>query len=452
MSSYSDKLNAAIDATKGRTLPGTANALSLAGIVWGIVALGYGLTAGHQGWTLGAWLVAAVYGFGLAQGALVFAGILTATQARWGRPLKRIAEGLALSVPFVYLILVAFLAVGTTVYPWHPHTITGSPVPLAPHSPEALASKELWLDPTFFPIRLCFAVGYLVVMDLIYLRASLGPDLLAARQRLGADGAGWWKLFIGGETDLKAFRERADARMYNLVPVLGISYALVMSMVAFDMIMSLDPWWVSNMFGGWIFMSSIWLALAVVGATAYLSLDWLSLRSWVRPKTMHDLGRFTLAGCMFWAYTLYAQILPIWYTNVPEETNFLMVRMMLPQWSPMSKVVAVMCFIGPFTMLLSRGLKKMRGPYIAVAAVIMTGLFLERSLLVMPSVWLEATVPWGMFAFVNVGLLALVLGLITQISGRALASMPAVPVTDPMLEEHPWDVHIHGLDHAHGHH
>ena len=155
---------------------------------------------------------------------------------------------------------------------------------------------------------------------------------------------------------------------------------------------------------------------------------------------------------MFWAYTLYAQLLPYYYTNVPEETNFLLVRLMLPQWNPLARAVAVTCFLAPFTILLSRGIKKMRWPFFALYMLIMFGLFLERSLLVLPSVHADTVVPWMMFVFVNLGLVAGMIGMISYVAMTVLTKLPAVPVMDPFLEDHPWDVHVHSLDHHHGHH
>jgi hypothetical protein len=124
---------------------------------------------------------------------------------------------------------------------------------------------------------------------------------------------------------------------------------------------------------------------------------------------------------------------------------------MLPQWSWLAQVVAVMCFIAPFVMLTSRGLKKMRGPFLALNALIISGVFLERSLLVMPSVYFGDTFPMTDFIIVNGGLWLFVLGAFAAIVPRVLNAVPALPVADPFLQPHPWDQHVHSLD-GHGHH
>jgi hypothetical protein len=176
--------------------------------------------------------------------------------------------------------------------------------------------------------------------------------------------------------------------------------------------------------------------------------DWLAIGRFLRPNVTHDLGKLMLAGAMFWAYTGFAQLLPIWYTDMPEETDFLLVRLYLPEWSWLAQTVAICCFLAPFTILLSRGIKKMRWPFAGICALVCVGIFLERSLLVLPSVHFgDPRTP--LVAFVVLGTGLGFVGLFVQVVGRVLASVPPVVVSDPHLETHPWDIHAHSLDHAH---
>ncbi|MCB9681357.1 MAG: hypothetical protein H6733_07765 [Alphaproteobacteria bacterium] len=450
-SNFDAKVGAAIDAVKGRKLPGMVSMLAYAGIAWGVLALGAGLTMDWS-WTWGAYLSAVFWIMCLAQGGFVFAAILQGTQARWGRPLKRIGEAFALFLPVAWVLLLVFLLGGINIYPWNPNFVGGDPVSLAPHG-TAPASKELWLSTGFFIVRQLGGGLFLFGLSLAFVRNSMRGDILAMRARLGTDAPSpWWhNAIVGSATDAKAAAEVGLARNYTLVPILAFSYALIWSMFAFDLVMSLDPWWFSNMFGGWIFMSTVLLGMGGIALFALLGRDWLGLGAWLKPNVTHDLGKLMLAGTMFWGYTLFAQLLPIYYTDVPEETGFLMVRLMLPEWSWLARLVAMLVFITPFTMLLSRGLKKMRYPFVGLALLSMTGLFLERTLLVMPSVHFGATFPTGMFLAINLGLWAGVIGAFVLVVGKVLSSVPAVPVTDPLLDEHPWDQHVHAIG-AHGHH
>lgn len=437
-------VNVAIDAVLTRKVPMPVMAGAAGAIVVGLVAFVAGMFIDPV-WTWGAVIVGLVYTIGICQGSIMFSVISTLTWARWSRPMKRVAETFGLFMPIVYLALVAFLIVGLRVFPWHPHTIVeGGPVNLNPESVAVLfAAKPMWLSPGTFIARQVLGVGFLVVLDLIYLRTSLRPDLLLAKIRLGDRAPAWWNMIIGGATDVAKEREASDKLQATLGVLLGVTYAFVMSMVAFDLIMSLAPLWYSNMFGGWFFASSFWLAMQSIGVFTLIGLDWLGLRGWLKPSHTHDLGKMLLAYTMAWAYMTFAQILPIYYTNMPEETDFLMLRIVLPEWGPMARVVAVMCFIMPFTVLLSRGIKKMRGPFIALMMCMMFGVFLERTLLVMPSIFKGPEFPWLNFLIISLGVWVGFLGALVTFATQVLSRIPALPVSDPKLETHPWDVHVH---------
>jgi hypothetical protein len=437
-----------VDSLPDRRFPATANLVSAILLVVGIAAFATGLFAlddqGVYAW--GAFLVGLLWTFAVAQGGVIFSVIQAGTWGRWGRPVKRIAEAFGFYLPVAYLLLVVFLLLGLKIYPWNPATaVAGGPVDLMPHSPEAWASKPVWLTPGFFTARLLGAVGLMIVLDIVFVRASLRPDLVAAQQRLGARAPGWWSRITGGETDVRRALVNGLRTQSLLVPILGVTYALVMSLVAFDLVMSLSPWWYSNMFGGWTFVSSFWLSLAALGLTVSLARDWLGISRFIGANVTHDLGKLMLAGCMFWAYTGFAQLLPIWYTDMPEETDFLLVRMFLPEWSWLAQTVAICCFLAPFTILLSRGIKKMRWPFAGICVLIMVGIFLERSLLVLPSIHFGDP-RTALHAFVSVGTWLGFVGLFVQVVGRVLASIPPIGITDPHLETHPWDVHVHAFE------
>lgn len=450
-SNFQAKVDSAIEAVRGRTVPGNLNAASLGAMGVGAAAVGYGFVSDPV-WTWGALLVALFYGLLVSQGAVMYSVIMHGTLARWGRPFKRIGESFAFALPVIWVLFAIWLvAGGMTIYEWHPDWVGGEPVSLAPHGEGAAASKPfLFGNPWFFVARVLVSSGILTVLSLVLARNSLKPDLIMAKKVLGADAPSWWSNITGGaDGDVGEAAAKAEKANYVLVPIFAISYALFMSFLAFDLLMSLDVWWFSNMFGGWVFMSGILLGLAVIAVVGTTGLEWLSLEAWIPRSVTHDLGKLMLAGTMFWAYTLFAQLLPIYYTDVPEETNFLLVRMFLPQWAWLARTVAVMCFVAPFTILLSRGIKKMRWPFVAVATVILIGQFLNYTLIVMPSVHRGDAFPTVTFLIVGVGAVAFVVGVLMQVVNRVLASVPAVPISDPLLEDHPWDVHVHGEAHAH---
>ena len=453
MSSGTVDVLSAINAIPDRKVPGAVVGAGIGAMVLGLAGFGYGLATAPE-WAWSAALVGILYTLSLAQGGVIFSVIATVTWARWSRPLKRVAEAFGFFVPVAWLALIAFLLFGTGLYPWNPDTfVEGGPVSLEPHySATLFAAKPVWLSKGFFITRQIVGVGLLLALNVVYLRASLRPDLIQAKAVLGAKAPAWWDRIIGTPSaSLEKAVEEGQATQTKIAPVIGVVYALVFSMLAFDLIMSLSPLWYSNMFGGWYFTNSFWLAAQGIGVFTLFARDWLGLGDAVKSKTMHDLGKLILGFTMAWAYMLFAQILPIWYTNMPEETDYLMVRMILPQWSWLAKTVAILCFVMPFTVLVSRGIKKLRWPFAAMLAVMMFGVFLERTLLVVPSVYKGDEFPIATFLIVSVGVWIGFLGAFFTVVTQVIAKLPALPISDPKLEDHPWDLHAHSLDHHDGH-
>jgi hypothetical protein len=241
---FAANVNAAIDSVATRSFPAAANLTSLALIALGVVAFLVGLFALGDGGVVawGAFLVGLLWTHALGQGGVIFGVIQAGTWGRWGRPLKRIGESFAFFLPVAWVLLLVFLLFGMKIYAWHPDTlIPGGPVSLEPHSAEAWRSKPVWLTPGFFAVRLLASVGLLATLQLVFVRASLKPDLILATQRLGDKAPAWWRRVTGGSTDLVGALRSGLATQSMLVPFIGITYALVMSFLAFDLIMSLSP-------------------------------------------------------------------------------------------------------------------------------------------------------------------------------------------------------------------
>jgi hypothetical protein len=82
---------------------------------------------------------------------------------------------------------------------------------------------------------------------------------------------------------------------------------------------------------------------------------------------------------------MWAQFLVIWYGNLPEETGFVFARLW-GHWRPLGTAVGWGMFIIPFFGLLGVAPKKFRLTLGFFATVSLVALWLERYLLVMPSV------------------------------------------------------------------
>jgi hypothetical protein len=130
---------------------------------------------------------------------------------------------------------------------------------------------------------------------------------------------------------------------------------------------------------------------AFLGAHTLLALLMLygrnevGIAAFVSPKQRHDLGKLCFGFSVFWTYLMWAQFLVIWYGNLPEETGFVFARLW-GHWLPVGVAVLWGMFILPFFGLLGVRPKKVRATLGFFASVSLIALWLERYLLVMPSI------------------------------------------------------------------
>jgi Ni/Fe-hydrogenase subunit HybB-like protein len=135
---------------------------------------------------------------------------------------------------------------------------------------------------------------------------------------------------------------------------------------------------VSTLIGPHIFVGAL---LSGIGILAILGL----LTGRAGAPERHDLGKLLFGFSLFWAYLVFSQVLPIWYANLPEETGFLLRRTQSP-WRSVSIAVVLFAFALPFLGLLHERAKRAPRVLGCLATVQLAGLWLERHLLVVPSV------------------------------------------------------------------
>ncbi len=170
--------------------------------------------------------------------------------------------------------------------------------------------------------------------------------------------------------------------------------------------------------------------LGSVAALAWVSVvfgGYLGVRQYMTPATLHDLGKLIFAFATFWAYINYSQLLVIWYGNLPEETGWMWERVG-GTWRPVAVAVALLVWLVPFTGLLTRATKKNPTTLAIFATIVLVGLWLERYLMVYPSVvHSEGGIP---FALTEVGISLGFLGLFLLSFFWFTSRYPTVAVQD----------------------
>ena len=372
---------------------GVGGGLAILGLILFVRALSAGQA--DRAWQL--FHVNWLYFTGLAAGSVAFAAVQKITNAKWSGLVIRFAEA---SVAFLPVSFLAFLLIFTVGY----EAVYG-PMEHALH--ELSHGKALWLSHRFMMARLFVGLVVLYAVGWWLIRADLIPDLFATR---GAAGPGrrslfdrWTRHYDGTPAGAAAH----DVRIYRLAPTYAVLYAIVMSMIAFDGIMALQPHWFSNLLGGWYFMGSFLGAHMLLALMMMYGASHLGIADLVSPKQRHDLGKLCFGFTVFWTYLMWAQFLVIWYGNLPEETGFVFARLW-GNWLPVGRAVLLGMFIIPFFGLLGVAPKKFRVTLALFATISLGSLWLERYLLVMPSV---SALPGPVIGVPELGPTFLMLGL-----------------------------------------
>jgi len=419
-----------------RVVPANVRMFGFATLAIGLLSLVGGFATQPKE-TGGVLLVSLVYFIGISMGGVMFAVIQTSTLGRWGRPFKRIAEVFGTFLPIMYVLwLVFLLAGGLDLYAWNHE-------PMHNH-------KAIYLSNGFFMARQIVGLGLLTFMSQIFIRNSMRPDMGYAAEVLGKTKApAWWGRITLGWKGRDAEVEEAYQKNIWLAPVIAVSYFILFSMFVVDAVMSLAPHWYANMFPAWLCVSSVWMTLSWVVIFSVLFKKWLGIDHLIGRSNYHDIGKMMFALCIFWTYNFFAQVLPIWYGNMPEETGYLMLRMFATPWNALGKVALAMCFFIPFTVLISRGIKKTPPALATAGGVIVIGVFLERFLLVMPEIYKGDSI--GGILALGFGVWLGFVGAFTLWVSWVLSKVPPVVATDPFMNPNPFDVHVHAAHGDHGH-
>ena len=151
---------------------------------------------------------------------------------------------------------------------------------------------------------------------------------------------------------------RDKTRRFKAVSAAGlILYAFTISFAAIDWVMSLDPSWISTIYGLLFLIGQVLSALCFAVVVERILFDYKPMSQLLKPDYVHDHGKLMLAFVMVWAYFEFSQWLIIWAGNLPEEITWY-VRRLNGGWGSIGLTLAMFHFVVPFVLLLSRPFKR----------------------------------------------------------------------------------------------
>src|SRR5713101_7312670 len=268
------------------------------------------------------WLFAFGFFFTLCTGCFFWTIVHYATDADWTVVVRRQLENIAVLVAVLAIFFIPILLLRQHLYEW---------MNIAPGKEVALDSKRAYLNLSFFILRAAFFLGFFIIASQLLRQLSVRQD---------KDG-----------NPLFTIRLRKVA--FTSLPLFG----LALTFGAFDWLMSLNYHWFSTMWGVYIFAGAAGssMSLLVLVITALRNAGYL--KEVVTLEHYHIMGKWMLAFSVFWAYIGFSQYMLIWYANIPEETEYFILRN-TESWWLLSTFLVIGRFFVAFAILLLRSVKK----------------------------------------------------------------------------------------------
>lgn len=370
-------------------------------IVIGLITLGVGFFVDEtRMW--GNLLINNFYFLTLSLSGVVFLSILYVSNAGWAANLKRIPEAMMSYLP-VALVLMLLLYFGMhSLYHWTHHEAVAQDA--------LLQHKSVYLNTPFFFLRMGIYFGLWILLSYLLRKMSLKQDI---------------------NPDLK-FHHRSIR--YSAIFI--VVFALTFSFASFDWLMSLEPHWFSTIYALYTFSSLFLHGLAAITLIVVILKEKGCFGNMLTEEHLHDLGKFIFTFATFWAYIWICQYLLIWYTDIPEESAYYIVRTD-PDWIWLFLLNLVINWGIPFIVLMPRAAK--RSPIVLrrVCIALLIGYWLDLFLMVAPNVMKNRNI--GIFEIlISLGFA----GLFVLVTARALEKAPLIPRNDPYLQE---SVHLRQL-------
>ena len=295
------------------------------------------------------WLFALAVYFTLCAGCLFWIIVHYATDAEWSVVVRRQLENIGMLWPVLLIFFLPILFFRHQLYEW-----TNIP----PGHDPVLDAKRGYLNWNFFLCRAALYFLFFILAAYLLRRLSVMQD---------KDGN-------------PAFTIRLRKVAFASLPL----FAFALTFSAFDWLMGLEFRWFSTMWGPYIFAGAAGssMSLLVLVITALRNAGYL--KEVVTLEHYHIMGKWMLAFSVFWAYIGFSQYMLYWYANIPEETQYFIVRN-TESWNVLSWFLVIFRFFVPFALLLPRATKTNLTWLCSIAGWIICMQLLDMYVIVLPA-------------------------------------------------------------------
>ena len=336
--------------------------------------------------------------------------------------MRRVSLSFVAFLPFSFLLFLPLLTLGEAYFPW---------ILEMSHDP-ILQKKAAYLNMPFLVVRNVIGLLVLFGTAMYFAYLSLRPDMgLCEVEMIQGKRKAWRNRLVAGWNGQQEEETKSYQSMLKLGPAFVIIYFVIMSVISYDWVMSLEPHWFSTMMGPWFFMGAFWSGIAATAvAVVFLKKQEDYFDEAMGVQQLHDIGKLTFGFAVFWTYLVFAQYVVIWYGKLPWEQSWIIHRSEEP-WGKLSAIVILMCFVVPFAGLIGRKAKMTPWFLRLIALIALGGLWLEKHLMVAPSIRDHET---GILGLTEFSLFVLFLGIFLLSVQGFFRSFPVIQLWQPKAD------------------
>jgi hypothetical protein len=365
-----------------------------------------------------AWALGTMVTWGLCVGGLALLMVQYCSGGKWGLLLRRPLEAMSRTLPLVIVYWLGMAFAMKRLYLWANYTSDSETATavgknlISEFQKHCLDFKRPMLNPVTFVwvSLLCFAIwGYYA-----WRLNTLG----AQRDAQGPETTPYW-----------------IKKLENISGPGIVVYAVTMTACAIYWVMSMDPTWFSTVYGLLFLVGQGYavLAFSIVVAVSLSKAE--PFKTILRQTEQHDLGKLTFAFVMLNIYLAFGQFLIIWSGNLPDEINWYLDRIR-GGWGVIITLDFIFHWLIPFTMLLSRDLKRNKKRIVRVCQWMIFARAFDLFWLIEPNFKDAARnlhFSWGILEYIAVPV-AMFAFWVAYFCTR-LKTRPLVQVNDPHLAE-----------------
>jgi hypothetical protein len=387
-----------LDLTAPQVVKKISRRALVVGVIFAVIAVALAFV--HPQEFYRAYLLGFMCWLGVALGSMAILMIRHLTGGGWGTVIRRILGAAMRTLPLLTLLFIPVIFGIRRLYIWAQPLSNIEDKHFREHLEQITQS---YLTMNGFIVR---AIFYFAIWNLLSFLLSM-----------------WSK-----QTDQPGAPNNSDRFKAVSGPGL-ILYGFTISFAAIDWIMSLDPSWISTIFGLIILIGEVLSAMCFAVVVERILVDYKPMSQMLKPDFVHDHGKWMLAFIMVWAYFNFSQWLIIWAGNLPSEITFYLKRLS-GGWGYVGLTLVLFHFAIPFAVLLSRPFKRNIRKLVWVAVLLLLMGYVDLFWIIEPN--FSNTL---VLTLADVVVPIAIGGIWLWYFFRNLVSLPLLPAYDPDAHE-----------------